>query len=1314
MPSDTNEFDLNHIDSALESTLLVDRQKLRNQYRNILQQQKQNQQIDHAVSRLVEKLRESQNIVLEKQNNLPEITFPEELPISQKKDDIARLIGEHQVIILAGETGSGKTTQVPKICLSLGLGINGMIGHTQPRRIAARTVASRIAEELKVELGGSVGYQVRFTDHSSKTTHIKLMTDGILLAEIQQDPLLMKYDALIIDEAHERSLNIDFLLGYLKQILPKRPDLKIIVTSATIDLERFSNHFDNAPVIEVSGRMYPVEVRYEPWQDQFEDVNDAIVDAVHALLDLSKGQGGDILIFLSGEREIREASHAIKKAGFPHLEILPLYARLSLAEQNRVFQPHKGRRVVLATNVAETSITVPGIRYVIDPGTARIKRYSLRTKVQRLPIEAISQASAEQRKGRCGRVSAGVCIRLYDKADFDNRPQFTEAEILRSNLAAVVLQMLQLRIGDIRKFPFVDRPDKRLISDGYKLLEELGAVDQNNRITETGRRLQTFPLDPKIARMLLAAKERGCLREMLIIASGLTIQDPRDRPADKQQAADEQHRRFWDEHSDFLSLVNLWSYIESQRQALSQNQLRKLCQKEFLNFLRIKEWRDLHYQLRITIKKLGWKENQEPAHYEAIHRALISGLISNVGQKAEDGEKQTAEKGRKKSREYRGTRNRKFQIFPGSSQVKKNHKWIVFAEIIETSSLFAHGVARVEPEWVLGAAGHLVKHHYYEPHYDIKSGQVKAFVRLTLFGLVLVEKKRVGFNQVDPAAAREVFIRSALVEGNYRGSGEFFKHNQKLVEDVLELEAKSRRRDILVDEQVIFDFYNSVVPKHIANLAGFEHWRKSAENEIPKLLYLVPEQLMRHTANDITQAQFPDQVTYDGLTLPVTYHFDPGSIDDGVSLLVPVSLLHTLPANYLDWVVPGILRDKCIALLKLLPKKIRKQLVPVPQYVDRVLPRINASNKHLTDVLGSELTRIANVSFKPDDWNEEALDDFYRMNIKLLDDQGEVIDQARDIEKLRQQYRQQVRQTLREAGTDIERKDIRQWDFGELAQSVQLDRGGVKITAYPALVDSQTGVDLRVLDNPDEAEYLTKTGLCRLADISLGQTTKYLRKQLLKGRDIGLSVVNLGDRTQVVDQIILAAIWSSCFASENDSEYPLVRTLTQFEQCLEKGKSLVVETAQVLENELLRILRSVVEIKKAIKTNKNALALAFCVADINRQLDLLISPHFLFGLDRNRLARYPVYLQAINIRLEKAPADPHRDRLAIAAIEKHLQNHLDRLQKLGRAKYDKDTAWQHYRWMIEELRVSLFAQTLKTPMPVSEKRLDKQWNLLSQ
>ena len=795
---------------------------------------------------------------------VPNIVYPENLPVSEKREEIAKLVRENQVVILAGETGSGKTTQLPKLCLELGRGVKGLIGHTQPRRIAARTVASRIAEELQVELGKTVGYQVRFKDHSDDSTRIKLMTDGILLAEIRHDPLLRKYDTIIIDEAHERSLNIDFLLGYLKNILPKRKDLKVIVTSATIDLNKFSEHFNHAPIMEVSGRTFPVETRYRPWQDEYEDVNEAIAATVSELLNSANKGPSDILVFLSGEREIREASHALKKADLQHVEILPLYARLSLAEQNRIFQNHKGRRIILATNVAETSITVPGIRYVIDPGTARIKRYSLRTKVQRLPIEAISQASANQRKGRCGRVSEGVCVRLYDESDFLSRPEFTEAEILRSNLAGVVLQMLHLNIGDVRDFPFVDIPDKKMISDGYRLLEELGAVDKRNKITHIGRKLCGFQLDPTLARILWAANEKACLREALIIVSGLSIQDVRERPAEKKQQSDEKHRRFWHEQSDFLSIVNVWDYLETQRQSMSQNQLRKLCGREYINYLRYREWRDLHHQLRIAVKGMSWRENKEPASYEFIHRALLAGLLSNVGQKSDE------------DNIYQGTRNRVFRVFPGSSQSKKPPVWLMSAEIMETSQLFAHCVAKIDPAWAVDAGRQVTKTQYFEPHYSPRSGQVMAFAKISLYGLALVEKKRVSYGKIDSKLSREIFIRSALVENAYRGKGEFFGHNQKLIEDVLELEARSRKRDIMIDDEGLVEFYNALIPSHVVNLAGFEKWRKDAEKDNPKILYLSKDKLMLRGAQEVSEAQFPKSVQIDGITYNLGYHFEPG------------------------------------------------------------------------------------------------------------------------------------------------------------------------------------------------------------------------------------------------------------------------------------------------------------------------------------------------------------------------------------------------------------------------------------------------------
>ncbi len=1283
--------------------------RLRREKFNLEKRIKNQQPVDRKITSLQALFDTSINLVEHKTHNRPDIEFPESLPISQKKDDIAQLIEANQVVILAGETGSGKTTQIPKICMSLGRGIRGLIGHTQPRRIAARTVASRIAEELKTELGSAVGYQVRFNDNTDEKSYVKLMTDGILLAEIQQDPMLWKYDTLIIDEAHERSLNIDFLLGYLRQLLKKRPDLKLIVTSATIDLQKFSEHFNNAPIMEVSGRTYPVEVLYRPWQEEFDDQTEAITSSIDEILQMSKGQGGDILVFLSGEREIRETSHSIKKAGFHHLEILPLYARLSLAEQTQVFNSHKGRRVVLATNVAETSITVPGIKYVIDPGTARISRYSLRTKVQRLPIETISQASANQRKGRCGRVSDGVCIRLYEKSDFESRPEFTDAEILRTNLAAVVLQMLQMRIGDVRHFPFVDRPDNRLINDGFKLLEELQAVDTRGNITLIGKQLQNFPLDPRLARVIVEASKRNCLSEIMIIASALSIQDPRERPSDKQQVSDEKHRRFFDEHSDFIAYVNLWNYVEEQRQELSQNQLRKLCKKEFLNFLRLKEWRDLHHQLKLATKNLKFKNNTEPASYEEIHRAIIAGFLTNLGCKQEDTKDHQGKT--RKSNVYDGTRNRQFQIFPGSSQYKKRPKWMLAANFLETSQLFSHCIAKIEPSWVLGLAEHLLKNHYFEPHYDVYEGQVKVYVRKSLFGLVLVEKKRVHYGDIDAKVSRDVFIRSALVEGGYGKSkqkikGEFFKHNQALIEEVHDLEAKTRRKDILVDEEELVEFYDSKIPENIINLAGFEHWRNKAEAKDAKLLYFSKDSLMRHSAEGAKQSLFPAQLSYEGITFPVGYQFNPGHEDDGVNAHIPAALLHEVQAHYLEWLVPGLLRDKCISLVKALPKAVRKKIVPVPDYVDRVLSKLKPQNRKLTDVLMEELNRIAEVNISGDDWDEESLEPLYKMNIQVLDERGKVIDRDRNLESLRSKYREHVQKTIQTASHSIEQENIITWSFGELASSVQLDRGAVKITGYPALTECQAKVSLRVLDNPNEAKVINQRGITRLLANNLKDTKKYLEKEVLKGKDIGLTVVNLGKRTEVIDDILIASIKNICHEELSGS------TITNeqiFQKCIEKVQPEIVSVAFDLEKKVLAILADIVEIKKSIKSSKNALALALSAADITRQLDGLIYKGFLYDVTIDRLNQYPRYLKSIKMRLEKALINPQKDRIATSSLESHWQRHELRLAQEGGAAYFLNWEWQEYRWMIEELRVSLFTQTLKTQMPVSDKRLHKQW-----
>lgn len=1233
-----------------------------------------------------------------KRQSIPEVDFPHSLPVSEKREDIALAIRENQVVIVAGETGSGKTTQIPKICLSLGLSIQGQIGHTQPRRIAARTVASRIAEELKVELGGLVGYQVRFTDHADKSTAIKLMTDGILLAEIQRDPLLLKYSVIIIDEAHERSLNIDFLLGYLKQLLTRRPELKVIVTSATIDVERFSEHFSKAPIIQVSGRTFPVDVRYRPWHDEAEDMSTAIVGTLEEILTEKRVDHNDVLVFLSGEREIREVSLAIKRAALPHLEVLPLYARLNLADQNRIFQPHRGQRVILATNVAETSITVPGIRYVIDTGVARISRYSLKTKVQRLPVEAISQASANQRKGRCGRVANGICYRLYSEEDFVSRPEFTDPELLRTNLAAVVLQMLHLNMGKVEDFPFVDAPDKRLITDGYKLLEELNAVNSKGQMTEIGKKLYQFSVDPRFARMLIDASEQSCLHEVLLIVSALTIQDPRERPEDKKQAADEQHRRFQDENSDFMAYINLWDYCELQRQELTQNQFRKLCKKEYLNYLRLKEWRELHHQLKLQIKSAGLSLNKNPASFDQIHQSLLVGLLSNVGYKNEE----------EGARNYLGTRTRKFTIFPGSGLRKKKYAWILVADFIETSQLFAHCIAKINPEWIIQKGEHLLKRNYFEPYYDVRSGSVKAFVKITLWGLTLAEKQRVNYAQVDPVQSREIFIRTAFVEGKYKGKGGFYKTNEKLIKHIAELEAKARRRDILVDDEVIYEFYAELIPDKIVNLAGFERWRKQQEISSPSLLLLSKDQLMLKSAEDLSEAQFPNQLKNSELVFHVKYVFEPTNTNDGMNVTVPVDLLHLLDGQALQWLVPGLLREKCIALLKTLPKLIRKHLVPVPNFVDRALARMKVGDGSLVVSLGRELERLANVSISESDWQLDKLETFFLANIVVVDANNKIIDQGRNVEGLRKQYKAHVKTALQHVSSDIERDNISYWDFDTLPESVELTRGSVKVRAYPALVleKNKRSVCVQVLDNPVEARVTRMRGLCLLAANEMRQTTKYLRKELLKGRDLGLTVVELGTRDEVIDELILTAVKQVCFKSTMP-EGSINKK--EFERAIEQGKFDLVEMASSYEALLVESLALVLKIKKMIKSSKNALALALAYSDIQYQLDHLFYKGFLFESPRSWLKYLPRYLEAIIVRLEKAPQKPQLDRVSTQTLSDLWQVHEIRLNKLGQHAYLCQPSWQEYRWLLEELRVSLFAQTLKTSVPVSEKRLKKLW-----
>ncbi|GMG87293.1 ATP-dependent RNA helicase HrpA [Biformimicrobium ophioploci] len=1287
---------LDDLSGLLDTCLLRDRHRLRRALRDIRERRKAGKPYDRLLVRTAAEIEASVAVVQARRDKLPTPQWPEQLPVVARREEIAEQIAKHQVVVIAGETGSGKTTQLPKICLELGRGIFGRIGHTQPRRIAARTVASRIAEELGQPLGESVGYQVRFTDHSTPHSHIKLMTDGILLAEIQRDRFLTQYDTLIIDEAHERSLNIDFLLGYIKQILPKRPDLKVIVTSATIDLEKFSKHFNEAPIIEVSGRTYPVDIRYEPPAGGEMDLNQQILEAVEGLLAHereSDQRGGDMLVFLSGEREIRECANFLRKAQLPHLEILPLYARLSMAEQNRVFQGHKGRRIVLATNVAETSITVPGIRYVIDPGTARVSRYSYRSKVQRLPVEAVSQASANQRAGRCGRVSEGVCVRLYDEQDFLSRSEYTDAEILRTNLAAVILQMLQLRIGDIRDFPFVDPPDERLINDGFSLLQELQAVNNKGVVTKSGAALARLPVDPRLGRMLLAAEKSGSLAEMLIIASALAVQDPRERPAEKQQAADEKHRQWRDENSDLLAYVNLWGAFEAQRQELSQNQLRKWCKENFLSFLRMREWRDIHHQLRLAARDLGLKENHEPATYSDVHRPLLTGLLGNIGYREEN-------------KEFAGCRNRRFFVFPGSGQYKKPPKWLVASQLLETSRLFAHGVARIEPEWVLEAAQHLVRRNYSEPHYDPKRGAVMAYEKISLYGLVLVEKQRINYSKIDPKTCREVFIRSALVEGRYRGKGKFAKFNADLCEELEGLEAKSRRRDILVDEQVMFDFFDERVPADVVNLAGFEHWRKSVEKETPRLLFMSREMLTQQGAGDVSEVQFPNQLTWQGVVYPVAYHFEPGNVADGVSLRVPVGVLHQVPANRLEWVVPGILRDKCIAMIKGLPKQWRRHFVPVPAAVDKALPRMQASDSPLWQSLAHELKRQTLQEVPEEAWAAVQLDNFYRFNIQVVDERGKLIEQGRDLAALQARYRDRVQEGLASAAESLERDEITRWDFGELKERCQLPQGELTVQAYPALVAARDSVSLKMLDNPAEARRVSRKAICRLALLEMQDTAKYLRKELLRGKELGLSAADMGRREDVAEDILLAACRELFWPDEN---WP--RSREAFEQALQKQQQLVA-VAQEYADLLVAALAELVPLRKQLKQQKN-LALAMAIGDMGKQLGELFYRGCMFDTPLEWLRQYGRYLKGINLRLEKAALDVNRDRRLQLELEAAMDPWRDALEKHGRETLMATPALAQYRWMLEEFRVSLFAQSLKTLMPVSAKRLAKYWREVS-
>jgi ATP-dependent helicase HrpA len=1218
----------------------------------------------------------------------PEISYSD-LPVSARADEIRDLIKENQVVVIAGETGSGKTTQLPKICIEAGCGRRGIIGHTQPRRIAARSVASRLAEELKTDLGGKVGYQVRFTDQTNRDTLIKLMTDGILLAEIQRDRFLSNYDTIIIDEAHERSLNIDFLLGYLKQILRKRPDLKVIITSATIDVEKFSKHFNDAPIIEVSGRTFPVDIVYDNVDQSALELDQQIIDRLKDIEAL--GDRGDVLVFLSGEREIRELSLAIRRAQIPHLEVVPLYARLSLAEQRKIFSPHKGRRVVLSTNVAETSLTVPRIGYVIDVGRARLSRYSYRTKVQRLPIEAISQASANQRAGRCGRVQKGVCYRLYTEEDFINRSEYTDPEIIRTNLAAVILQMMHARLGDIRDFPFIDKPDSRMINDGYKLLEELQAVNKKGGLTRLGKMLVAIPLDPKFARMLVEASKLGSLTELLIVTTGLSIQDPRERPADKKQAADLAHKPWLDEQSDFMSLLNIWKHFEEKRQTLSRNQFAKYCRAHFISSLRMKEWRDLHHQVHSACRGLGFVDNKQVADYQSIHCALLSGLLGQVAS-------------RQDKWEFLGTRNRKLFIFPGSGTSNKPPNWIVAGSLMETAKQYALNVAKIDPAWLPSLSAHLVKKTYSEPFYHGKNGLVMAKERQTLFGLTIVEAKLTPYGKIAPREARMVFIQQALVEHGYKGKGRFLSYNKNLLEELQALEDRFRRRDLVAEQKVVYGFYDERLPEGICNQVAFDRWRKEAEREDKTILKLNRELLLLRGLSGDEQAQFPEQISFGGLDFQLKYRFEPGHQEDGVSVTIPLPILHQVPRFFFEWVVPGMLRDKCIALIKSLPKQVRRHFVPVPDYVDKILLSSKAQDRPLTEVLGEQLHRLSGFTVSDTDWRLEGLNPWYLMNFILQDEHDETVAVGRSLQQLQKAFKQKINDNLQQSDNDeISRQKITEWDFDTLPEQVSLKRGNITIKAWPCLRDCGDWVDIELQDNPLVAENLSIEGQLRLALIKGRKQVNYLAKNLLKGADLALKAAAIGDRKSIVMAIISASFQQSMFANEKS-----IRDKQEFERQYSEGVASVVGIAQEYADIIQSILPSLHQCRKQIRAMN--LAAVYAKSDIESQIERFFSMKTLSAIRREHIIQYPRFIRALEIRLEKLPMQISKDRQWLEEIQEFSQRTKDQ----DHASLSRELVLQldTYEWALEEYRVSLFAQQLGTKMTVSSKRLEKMWQQL--
>ena len=1269
---------------------------------------------DHSarLAQLEKDIKRSTATVEQRQARVPAINYPDNLPIAQKADEIRQVIRDNQVTILCGETGSGKTTQLPKICLDIGLGIRGKIGHTQPRRLAARSVSQRIADELGCELGKQVGFKVRFSDKSNDDSHIKLMTDGILLAECHHDPYLNQYDTIIVDEAHERSLNIDFLLGYLHRLIKKRKDLKLIITSATIDPERFSKHFSDAPIINVSGRTYPVEVLYRPYRDGDSDDNKQLPDAiVDAVFELSKIGRGDILVFLSGERDIREAADALASVSNHRLmaqtEVLPLLARLSNAEQNRIFQPSAKRKIVLATNVAETSLTVPGIRYVIDSGVARISRYSWRSKIQRLPIEKVSQASANQRTGRCGRVAEGVCIRLYDKDDFEQRDLFTEPEIKRTNLAAVILQMESLGLGHVDDFPFVEPPEERMINDGYRLLYELGAIDEKSKLSRIGRQIARLPIDPRLSRMLVQGEKEHALEEVLVIVSALAVQDVRDRPVDKQQAADQQHAAFADKDSDFIFYINLWRAYHEQKKALSNNQLRKWCRTNFIAWLRVREWIDTSGQIRNMLKEQKLRFNTSPAGYDAIHRALMSGLLSNIGKKDED-------------RKFLGARNRKYLVFPGSRLFKKPPLWMLSAEIVETSQVYARTNAKVDVAWVEGLAKHQMKYHYADPHWEKKRAAVVASEQSSLYGLIINPAKKVNYARIDPAASQRIFIHDALIHGDFDCKARFYVHNQSLMNQIEQQQAKARRQDVLVDDAVLYDFYQQRLPEHVVGGASLDKWlRQNPDKE--KALYLSLDLLTRDDATQVSESQFPDTLDINGTLFPLEYHFDPRNHCDGITLVTPLAAVNAVDAQRCEWLIPGLLEEKVTALIRSLPKQLRKNFVPAPDFARACLEIfIEAFHSDgslfytsLCTALGNQLRKMTGVQVPLESWSLDNIPQYLLMNFRVIDAEGYIVAEGRNLQQIKDELAGEAASSgLASVWPSAEkdekvvdgREQYQKDDVGievleELGESVEVEIQGIIMKAYPALVCDDGHVNLRVLDSQASAHAETVKALRFLFSKALREQVRYI-SSLPQLKVLCMKYTEFG-RCDELKQRIAGRVIDELFLSEP------VQDRDEFEARLEAGRSSMVEKAERLCNLLSDALDAYRDVKKKIK--KPAMNQLDTVTDIQSQLAELFPKGFVDSVELQWLQQYPRYLKAIDKRLEKSATDARRDRKLRLSFTHLWDEYSKRNKKLEQEHIHSDEL-DHYRWMLEEYRVSLFAQELGTKFPVSEKRLKKYWN----